>query len=98
MPASQWYAIRNEAGLKINPETADVDWSYGQVCDPYGVHPDLPEEAYCVGPMYFARDPGSDIWVCFYDLPEDTREKLRKRAMARPGTDDVGDLPPWLVY
>ena len=34
----QWLAIRREAGLKIDPETAEVDWTYGQTLDPYGVH------------------------------------------------------------
>jgi hypothetical protein len=89
IPASQWYAIKKEAGLKIDPVTAEVDWGYGKVCDPYGVHPDLPEEYDCFGRMYFARAPGSDIWACFYDLPEETREKLRERGTARPdGAED----------
>jgi hypothetical protein len=33
----QWLAVRKEAGLKIDPETAEVDWDYGQTLDPYGV-------------------------------------------------------------
>jgi hypothetical protein len=40
----QWLAIRKEAGLKINPKTAEVEWRYAQTLDPYGVYPDLPEE------------------------------------------------------
>jgi hypothetical protein len=69
----QWLAIRKEAGLKIDPETAEVYWEWGQILDPYGV-PDLSEEEQQIGRLYFARSPGSDIWVSFYDLPDDVRE------------------------
>ena len=62
--------------LKIDPETAEVDWEYGQVMDPYGVYSDLPEECQQVGRQYFARSPGSDIWVHFRDLPDETRHAL----------------------
>ena len=59
--------IRKEAGLKIDPETAEVDWTYAQVLDPYGgAAPNFPEEYWCVGREYFARSPGSDIWVQFW--------------------------------
>jgi hypothetical protein len=57
--AEQWLRVRKEAGLKINPETAEVDWIYAHTLDPYGVHPDLPEEYQQVGREYFARSPGS---------------------------------------
>jgi hypothetical protein len=69
-------AIRKEAGLKIDPETAEVEWWYEQTLDPYGVCPNLPEELHQVGREYFARSPESDIWVCFHDLPEATRNAL----------------------
>ena len=72
----RWLASRKEAGLKIDPKTAEVDWEYGQVMDPYGVYPDLPEECQQVGRQYFARSRGSDIWVHFRDLPDETREAL----------------------
>jgi hypothetical protein len=72
----QWLASRKEAGLKIDPETAEVYWEYGQVMNPYGVHSGLPEECWQVGRQYFARSPGSDIWVHFRDLPDETREVL----------------------
>jgi hypothetical protein len=71
-----WLATREEAGLKVDPETAEVDWRYGQTFDPYGIDPDLPEELRQVGREYFARSPGSDIWVHFSDLPEATRKAL----------------------
>src|SRR5262245_25753621 len=74
----EWLAIRKEAGLKIDPETAEVDWNYALTLDPYGVYPELPEEYQQVGREYFARSPGSEIWVHFSDLPEATREALWK--------------------
>ena len=76
MTVEQWLAIRKEAGLKIDPETAEVTWTYAQVLDPYGVHPDLPKEYDCVEREYFARSPGSDVWVNFGDLPDATRDAL----------------------
>jgi hypothetical protein len=74
-----WLAIRKEAGLKIDPETAEVEWTYAQTLDPYGVYPELPEECQQVGREYFARSPGSDVWVNFHDLPEATRDALWKK-------------------
>ena len=41
----EFFSIRKEAGLKIDPATAEVDWEYAQVADPYGIRPDLPEES-----------------------------------------------------
>lgn len=74
-----WLAIRKEAGLKIDPETAEVEWIYAHTLDPYGVYPELPEECQQVGREYFARSPGSDVWVDFGDLPEATRDALWKK-------------------
>jgi len=79
MSVKQWLAIRKEAGLKIDPETAEVTWIYAWTVDPYGVHPDLPEEHQQAGREYFARSPGSDVWVDFGDLPAATRDALRER-------------------
>ena len=59
-------------------ETAEVEWTYAQTLDPYG-DPDLPEEYQQVGRAYFARSPGSNVWVCFYDLPDATRDALWER-------------------
>ncbi len=44
LTVEQWLQIRKEEGQKIDPETAEVTWSYGYTLDPYGVDPDLPEE------------------------------------------------------
>jgi hypothetical protein len=93
MTVEQWLAIRKEAGLKIDPETAEVDWIYAQTFDPYGIDPNLPEEYWCIGRAYFARSPGSDIWVCFDDLPDATRHALwekHKAKLAFPaGLEDI---------
>jgi hypothetical protein len=77
----QWLAIRKEAGLKIDPETAEVDVTYGLTLDPYGVLEEweLPKEFRQVGRQNWARAPGSDVWVHFSDLPDTVREKIRAR-------------------
>jgi hypothetical protein len=71
----QWLAVRKEAALKIDPDTAEVDWGYGLTLDSYGVL-DLPEEARQVQRVYWARSPGSDVWVRFDDLPDTVRKEL----------------------
>jgi hypothetical protein len=79
MTVEQWLAVRKEAGLKIDPESAEVDWNYALTLDPYGILPDLPESLQQVGREYFARAPGSAVWVALGDLPETTREALWKK-------------------
>ena len=92
----QWLAIRKEAGLKIDPETAEVYWTYGQTLDPYGVCDEweLPEEFRQIGRAHFARNPGGEVWVYFGDLPDSVKERLRmKMGMPPTGTEDDGDVP-----
>ena len=72
-------ALRKAVGLQIDPETAEVEWFYAQTLDPYGDHPDLPEEYQQVGREYFARSPKSDVRISFHDLPEATRDALWKK-------------------
>jgi hypothetical protein len=86
-----FYMERKEAGFKIDPATAEVEWWYAQTLDPYGRDPDLPEEFQQVGREYFARSPGSDIWVHFGDLPEATREALwsKSRLAGRKEYEDM---------
>lgn len=76
LTVEQWLQIRKEQGRRIDPETAEVTWMYAQTLDPYGVDPELPDECWVVGREYFARSPGSDIWVWFGDLPDEIRKKL----------------------
>ena len=61
---------------EIDPETAEVIFKWGYVMDPYGVFSDLTDEEKQIGRVYFARCPESDVWVCFYDLPKETRDKF----------------------
>src|SRR5271156_1364948 len=76
---THFQSIRTESGKNIDPETAEVEWTYAQTMDPYGIDPDLPEEYWQVGREYFARSPGSEIWVWFGDLPEATSSALWER-------------------
>jgi hypothetical protein len=71
---------RRAAGLLLDPSTAQIYWHYARTCDPYcdGL-PLLPEEEDLVLREYFARAPGSDIWVSVRDLPDATRDAIWKR-------------------
>jgi hypothetical protein len=83
----EFLSIRKEAGQHIDPATAEVDWIYAQTMDPYGIDPELPEEYQQFGREYFARSPGSDLWVWFGDLPPGTRTALwekHKQKLAFP--------------
>jgi hypothetical protein len=71
-------AVRKREALKIDPETAQVDWWYIQTFDPYGVDPDLPDECKQIGRGSFACRPDGDIWVWFGDLPKETRRRLEE--------------------
>jgi hypothetical protein len=81
MTTEQWLAIRREAALQIDPETAEVMWKYANIADPYGIYSDCPEE--CIGKVYFARPSGSDVWVDFEDLPDATVKALREKQELR---------------
>ena len=70
-------ALRKEVGRHIDPETAEVLWDIGQIMDPSGDEgPNLPKELQQGGDNYFVRSPGSDLWICFTDLPEATVKYL----------------------
>ncbi len=84
----QWLQVRKEEGRKIDLDIAEVTWSYEQTLDPYGVYPDLPEECQGIGREYFARSPGSDIWVTFDDLSDETRRRLWERLESGEITDE----------
>jgi hypothetical protein len=71
----QWLAIRKQAALHMDPETAEVEWIYADITDPYGVLPEC-ERGGCLGRAYFARTPGSNVWVEFGDLPKMTHDAL----------------------
>jgi hypothetical protein len=61
------HALREAVGLQIDPHTAEVEWDYRDVSDPYGDYP-LPANL-CFRREYFARSPGSKLWIWFGDLP-----------------------------
>jgi hypothetical protein len=67
---------RKEAGRKIDPDTAEVDYLYVPRIeyDDYDMRGFYEE-----GREYFARSPGSSIWVRFEDLPDETRDKLGQK-------------------
>jgi hypothetical protein len=101
MDTEKFLAARREEGRLINPATAETTWKYGQILDPYGIF-ELSLEEYQVARVYFARRPGSDVWVELGDLPKETREALLKRGafwirkhdMACPSAVLV--IAPWL--
>lgn len=77
-------ALLKIAGQQIDPETAELDWTYIQIIDPYGVFPqDIVEQYDCVGRGYFARVPGSDVWIEFGDLPDVTVEAIWRKINAQ---------------
>jgi hypothetical protein len=67
---------RIDAGKLIDPKTAEFAWGWAQVLDPYSDGLEIPEEADCVGRVYFLRAPGSDVWVETRGLPDDTRSEF----------------------
>jgi hypothetical protein len=133
MTAAEWLSVRRAAAAYIDAETAEVEWAYEDVSDPYGLMPIRKDECIytrVVGPdggiffvfpeagssekeissskfskeedgrpyhvipegefappvgaqvitrTYFAKAPGTDIWVHFDDLPEATAAALWKK-------------------
>jgi hypothetical protein len=73
----EWLAVRTEAGKKIDPQAAEVMWTHAYTTDPYGVRADLLDEEKQIGREYFARSQGSEIWVSYGDLPDETLAALR---------------------
>ncbi len=90
MAKEQYLAVRKEAALKIDPKTAEVFSDYVQTLDPYEMR-DLPEDYPQRGREYFARSPGSDVWVWFGDLPAAVRDRL----WARVGAGEFADDDKW---
>lgn len=80
----EFLAIRKEAALKIDPQTAEVFWDYRPTLDPYETGIELSEEEQQVGREYFARSPESDVWVWFGDLPDATAAALWEKHSSKP--------------
>jgi hypothetical protein len=81
MTPEQRLAIRREAALQIDPETAEVMWKHANIADPYGDYADCPEV--CIGRVHFARPSGSDVWVSFDDLPDATVKAIEEKQELR---------------
>jgi hypothetical protein len=80
-PTITWelfHALLEIAGQQIDPASAEVGWWYAQTAHPYGVWQNIPEEYQQIGREYFARAPGTRIWVNFDDLPKATEDALWK--------------------
>ena len=90
----EWLAIRKEAGIAIDPQTAEVMWEYGYTIDPYGVYADLSDEGEQIGREYFARAPGSNLWVHYGDLPDATLDALRGSEQERRSLEADDDKIP----
>jgi hypothetical protein len=73
-----WLAVRKREAVRIDPTTAEVVWQHRYILDPYNVHV-LDDQEKVIGRVYFARQPGSDIWVSFDDLPEEVIGSLLSR-------------------
>jgi len=73
---------RRSEGKRIDPETAEVASWYIHQHDPYRLHQhDYFNWNPCRG--YFARQPGSKVWVAFGDLPPATIKALEERYKCR---------------
>ena len=71
---------RREAGLKIDPEAAEVFVDIREIWDPYYIDPLRPRELKGYpAKTWFARSPGSDVWVYSADLPVATKRALQER-------------------
>jgi hypothetical protein len=77
--------VRRKAGLEILPATAVVASWYVEEFDPYGDDPPPEEYRGYINREYFARSPGSDVWIHVDDLPatfwSERRQKLAFLAM-----------------
>jgi hypothetical protein len=83
LTVEDWLAIQKEETCKIHSSTAEWGWCYARMGDPYDVRPELSDEYDVIGREYFARRPGSQIWVAFSDLPEDIRSALSHRPVVK---------------
>src|SRR5262249_12131128 len=83
----KFYELMKVEGRKIDARSADIFCKHGQVMDPYGVRVSEEEDNY--GRRYFARALGSDIWVEFNDLPEETSGALWERLRSGKPAESV---------
>ena len=89
-------ALRKEAGLMIDPTTADVGWAWGHWFDPYGIDGDLCPETPGHERLFWARSPGSDMWVWVGDLPNETSMALWK-IIEEKGATEIAGFPSFSI-
>lgn len=83
----QYKLYRNEARL-IDPETAEIKSENVRYEDPYRLFLDFPKDEILTW-QYFARAPGSDVWVAWQDLPQEVEFALwLKHRETDPGLRD----------
>ena len=73
-----------------------VTWDYGQILHPYGVDPNLPLEADCIGRTYFACNPA----VTFGSHSTTYRKKPSARCAIADGKTTMTTLPTpqqWVI-
>jgi hypothetical protein len=80
----RWLAVRKEAAARLDAETAEVTFNWGNICDPYKLRAE--DKDACCGRNYYARSPGG-VWISFDDLPEPTFDRLEARIAAGEVTD-----------
>ena len=78
-------ALRKAVGKLIDPETAEVNWRYAEMIDPYGDYEYIPPHFQCTGRAHFARAPGTDVWIDSEDLPDATIKRLSEIHSSRSG-------------
>jgi hypothetical protein len=72
----EFFMMRKEAGLRVDPETAEICREWRESFDPYDVLGSVPPECQSVGSEWFARAPSTNEWVLFEHLPPATRAML----------------------
>jgi hypothetical protein len=89
----KWLQAVVDEAEKIDPATAEMIFDFTDCMNPYGIAHDE-EDSGWVGRTEFARNPGSEIWVWFGDLPEAVRDALWARPDSKYLRFPYG-LPGW---
>lgn len=82
MSREQWLQSRKAEALKIDPDTAEVSWIYGDKNDPYclcRIRADDHQHVIDLGAIWFAKSPDSDVWVWNRNLPAEVFDKIGQR-------------------
>ena len=94
LPVIKYINKRRKEGRKIDARTAKVGWWYCELEDPYNIIPAsyVDSEFFqrylqMIGREYFARRPGSKIWVWIGDLPRRTARALQKSGKLATATE-----------